>query len=97
MAVSFFSYNISRPYPFKWFTAVVLLGGTLFTVFVSLLNFSADGYIATSITFSLLRKLDGDFVDFFLALFVPPTWNRASLNTHYRTGCTLGHSQQSLR
>ncbi|KAL8717997.1 MAG: hypothetical protein Q9225_004819 [Loekoesia sp. 1 TL-2023] len=29
MARSFFSYNLSRPYPYKWFTWAVVLGGNL--------------------------------------------------------------------
>ena len=39
-----FSYTLSRPYPFKWFTPITFLGGGLFTVFISLLNIAAVGY-----------------------------------------------------
>lgn len=41
---SFFSYNITRPYPFRWFTLVVVIGGLLATVLVSLLNVAVTGY-----------------------------------------------------
>ena len=45
MAQSFFSYTLTRPYPFRWFTWVAVLGGLLFTVFFSFVNIAADGYI----------------------------------------------------
>ncbi|KXH50309.1 hypothetical protein CSAL01_09265 [Colletotrichum salicis] len=41
---SWFSYPISKPYPFRWFTPVVLVGGVILTVFLSLVNLSANGY-----------------------------------------------------
>lgn len=41
---SFFSHNITRPYPFRWFTPVVLGGGIVVTVLVSFLNVAASGY-----------------------------------------------------
>jgi len=39
-----FSYGISRPYPFKWFTPVVLAGFLVATVLFSFLNFASSGY-----------------------------------------------------
>ena len=45
MAQSFFSYTLTRPYPFRWFTWAVVLGGISFTVFFSFVNIAADGYI----------------------------------------------------
>lgn len=49
---SFFSHNITRPYPFRWFTPVVLGGGIIVTVLVSFLNVAASGYelVTTSTT-----------------------------------------------
>ncbi|TGJ78385.1 hypothetical protein E0Z10_g10382 [Xylaria hypoxylon] len=41
---SFFSYNITRPYPFKWFTPVVIVGGIIAIVLVSFLNVATTGY-----------------------------------------------------
>lgn len=41
---SFFTYNISRPYPFRWFTPVTVVGGILLTVLISFANFVASGY-----------------------------------------------------
>lgn len=41
---SFFSYNITRPYPFRWFTPLVIGGGIVITVLVSFLNVAASGY-----------------------------------------------------
>jgi hypothetical protein len=44
MYESFFSYNLSKPYPFKWFTPVVIIGTILATVLFSFLNVAATGY-----------------------------------------------------
>ena len=44
MPSSYFSYNISKPYPFAWFTPSVLIGGTIATVLFSLLNFVSSGF-----------------------------------------------------
>ena len=41
---SLFSYKLTRPYPYRWFTWVVAIGGIAATVFFSLLNLAANGY-----------------------------------------------------
>jgi hypothetical protein len=41
---SLFSYNITRPYPFRWFTPVAIVLVVLFTVFFSFLNFVSTGF-----------------------------------------------------
>lgn len=41
---SFFSYNVTRPYPYRWFTPVAVLGAVTFAALFSLLNFAANGY-----------------------------------------------------
>jgi hypothetical protein len=41
---SVFTYNIGRPYPFKWFTPVVIAGFVIATVLFSFLNFVSNGY-----------------------------------------------------
>lgn len=38
MHESVFSYNVTRPYPFRWFTPVVFIGGLFALVFFSFLN-----------------------------------------------------------
>lgn len=45
---SYFSYNLSRPYPFRWFTPVAILGATVLTALFSVLNFAANGYVLGS-------------------------------------------------
>lgn len=45
MALPAFSYSLSRKYPYKWFTWFVILGGICLTVFFSILNLAADGYV----------------------------------------------------
>jgi hypothetical protein len=44
MAQSFFRYNLSRRFPFGWFTYAVVIGGLLLLVLFSALNFSANAY-----------------------------------------------------
>jgi hypothetical protein len=44
MHTSFFSYDLSRSYPFRWFTPVTILGGILFTVLFSIVNVASNGY-----------------------------------------------------
>ena len=44
MASSIFEYGVSRPYPFRWFTPVAFIGGTVALVLFSLLNFLSTGY-----------------------------------------------------
>lgn len=47
---SFFSYSIARPYPYRWFTPVAVVGGVIAVALVSFLNVAASGYelVATS-------------------------------------------------
>ncbi|KAK8849042.1 hypothetical protein PGQ11_015522 [Apiospora arundinis] len=39
-----FSYPISRPYPFQWFTPLVIVGGLLLSVLFSFMTFPANAY-----------------------------------------------------
>ncbi|KAK6854449.1 hypothetical protein PG995_009542 [Apiospora arundinis] len=50
MHTSFFSYNVTRPYPFRWFTPVIVVGGILAAALVSFINFASTGFelVATS-------------------------------------------------
>ena len=45
---SFFSYPLSRPYPFVWFTYAVTIGGIICTVLFSFVALAADGYYIES-------------------------------------------------
>jgi len=47
-----FSYNVSRPYPFRWFTPVVVVGGILVTVAISVLSVGTSGYQLVSVSSS---------------------------------------------
>ncbi|KAK5434149.1 hypothetical protein LTR34_003661 [Exophiala xenobiotica] len=44
MHQSFFSYTLTRPLPYKWFSFVVLVGGAVAIIFFSFLNLAANGY-----------------------------------------------------
>ncbi|KAJ9610380.1 hypothetical protein H2200_005157 [Cladophialophora chaetospira] len=44
MHQSFFSYNLTRPVPYKWYTWAVGIGGVAAIVFFSFLNLAANGY-----------------------------------------------------
>ncbi|KAI7187997.1 hypothetical protein KC363_g5697 [Hortaea werneckii] len=41
---SFFRYAVTRPYPNRWITPVVIIGLIIFTILFSLLNFVTTGY-----------------------------------------------------
>ena len=41
---SFFTYAVSRPYPYKWFTPVVIVGFVAAAALFSLLNVASNGY-----------------------------------------------------
>ena len=44
MHSSFFNYNLTRPYPYKWFTPVLLFGGLVLAVLLSIMNFVSNSY-----------------------------------------------------
>ena len=44
MALPSFTYSLSRPYPYKWFTWVVIIGGICAIAFFSIVNLAANGY-----------------------------------------------------
>lgn len=41
---SIFTYSVTRPFPYKWFTWVVLLGGTVLAVLFSFVAVASNGY-----------------------------------------------------
>ncbi|KAI3391802.1 hypothetical protein diail_6792 [Diaporthe ilicicola] len=44
---SFFSYNITRPFPFRWFTPVAVIGGAVLAALFTFLNFASSAYVLT--------------------------------------------------
>ncbi|KAI5198019.1 hypothetical protein E4T39_06985 [Aureobasidium subglaciale] len=38
------SYVVTREYPYKWFTPLALIGGTLFTILFSSFNYFGNAY-----------------------------------------------------
>ncbi|TKA74858.1 hypothetical protein B0A55_05342, partial [Friedmanniomyces simplex] len=44
MHASAFSYSLTRPYPFRWLTPVVILGFVLFLALFSAINYMSTGY-----------------------------------------------------
>ncbi|KAF4458104.1 hypothetical protein F53441_112 [Fusarium austroafricanum] len=44
MHSSWFSYAITKPYPFRWFTPVTVVGGIILTVLFTILNLGSTGY-----------------------------------------------------
>lgn len=55
-----FSYNITRPYPFRWFTPVTITGFVVFTVLLSWLNYGANGFDQVVTTTSDLNATIAD-------------------------------------
>lgn len=58
MYASIFSYDISRPYPFRWFTPVVIVGGLLATTLITFLSVATQGYQMAAV--SLTNPNDTD-------------------------------------
>ncbi|KAI1426861.1 hypothetical protein F5Y12DRAFT_793587 [Xylaria sp. FL1777] len=44
---SWFSYGIHRPYPYRWFTPIVIVGGLVAVVVFSIINIASSGYNST--------------------------------------------------
>ena len=47
MHSSFFNYNLTRPYPYRWFTPVALVGAIILIVLLSVMNFVQNSYTLT--------------------------------------------------
>lgn len=41
---SMFTYNLTRPYPFKWFTPVIFVSAIILTALLSWLNYASNGF-----------------------------------------------------
>ncbi|RKL04818.1 hypothetical protein BFJ68_g3000 [Fusarium oxysporum] len=52
MHASYFSYNLSRPYPYVWFTPVVLVSGLIATALIAFLSVATQGYETISMATS---------------------------------------------
>ncbi|KAG5820372.1 hypothetical protein H9Q71_000588 [Fusarium xylarioides] len=52
MHSSYFSYNLSRPYPYVWFTPVVVAGGLIATALIAFLSVATQGYETVSMATS---------------------------------------------
>ncbi|KAF5980579.1 hypothetical protein FCOIX_4720 [Fusarium coicis] len=52
MHASYFSYNLSRPYPYVWFTPVLVIGGLIATALVAFLSVATQGYETISMATS---------------------------------------------
>lgn len=42
--ISFFTYSLTRPYPYRWVTLIAIIGGIISLVLVSLLNVATNGF-----------------------------------------------------
>ncbi|KAH6886829.1 hypothetical protein B0T10DRAFT_442949 [Thelonectria olida] len=49
MYASWFQYPITRPYPFRWFTLVTIVGGVILAVIFSLINLASSGFYLNTI------------------------------------------------
>jgi hypothetical protein len=64
MHASIFSYNVTRPYPFKWFTPLVVIGGIVIAVLVTFLSISTSGYEMVSVYSANPNSTDGTLAYF---------------------------------
>ncbi|KAH8664874.1 hypothetical protein BGZ61DRAFT_462478 [Ilyonectria robusta] len=49
MHTSWFSYSITKPYPFRWFTPVTIVVGVILTVIFTLVNLASSGFYMKTI------------------------------------------------
>ncbi|THX24887.1 hypothetical protein D6D10_10036 [Aureobasidium pullulans] len=54
-----FSYNVTREYPYKWFTPVAIVGGILLIALFSAINFFSTAYIMVSTTTNFPKEVEG--------------------------------------
>ena len=45
MHTSFFNYSVTRPYPYRFFTPVAIVGGAILLVLLSVMNFVQNSYV----------------------------------------------------
>jgi hypothetical protein len=57
MHQSIFSYGLSRPIPYEWFTPLVVIGGICALALTSVLNFISTGYYLRYVFSHFLRSL----------------------------------------
>ncbi|KAG9743041.1 hypothetical protein KCU73_g8511, partial [Aureobasidium melanogenum] len=90
-----FSYNVTRDYPYKWFTPVAIIGGIVLTALFSAINFFSTAYTMVSVTTNQPHEIEaglygGPFAHLF-ASKLQPKCDDASL----AVGSTL-RTNQSL-
>lgn len=70
-----FSYNVTREYPYKWFTPVAIVGGVFLTMLFSFINFFSNAYIMVSVTTNDPSNVEhsGGLLDRFLASRFQPS------------------------
>lgn len=71
-----FSYSITRPYPFSWFTPVVVIGGLILTVVFTLLNLGSSVYSTKAIYTSDPNVTIGELNARYVAQFSGPSLAR---------------------
>ena len=82
-----FSYSVSRPYPFKWFTPVVVVGFVVFTALFSFLNLACNGYDLIVQTLSDPNKTVSEGIWFqnwpsYLTSKVQPSWQPVDIHVN---------------
>ncbi|KAG9657672.1 hypothetical protein KCU95_g5580, partial [Aureobasidium melanogenum] len=58
LSIPKFSYNVTRDYPYKWFTPVAIVGGILSTALFSAINFFSTAYTMVSLTTTNPQKIE---------------------------------------
>jgi hypothetical protein len=101
---SIFSYSLSRPYPFKWFTPTVLVGAVVATVLFSFLNVAATGYEMNTVESSNPNVTTADRTFFsnwpaFMAANTRPSCDAKVLgvsNTYYTNNTAFSYKLESI-
>lgn len=104
MHESIFSYGLVRPYPFKWLTPIVIVGGILATVLFSFINVAATGYDMVAVETSDPNSTIAEktFFSNWPSLFVGNTRSSCESkilgvnNIYYTTNAALSYKVDSI-
>ncbi|KAH0350079.1 hypothetical protein KCU81_g2833, partial [Aureobasidium melanogenum] len=71
-----FSYNVTRDYPYNWFTPAAILGGMFLTALFSAINFFSTAYNMVSVTTNQPQEIEagrygGSYAHFFASKIQP--------------------------
>ena len=87
-----FSYNVTRDYPYRWFTPAAIIGGMVLTVLFSAINFFSTAYTMMPVTTDDPPYIEGgeSYARFFASNLQPKCENAVlAVGSTFRTNHSL--------